>query len=175
MFALARAITQDFGAAVIAALVFAFDPFRFSHYSHLELQFTCWMPLALLALFRTLSVARPRDGLATGIFVSLQALSSLYYCAYLSVSLVVVTIRSSMERVASSPLGTRPSSRPAGSFQQTRRSTHSGSWEPIISCFTRATIGAPSPAWWPPPTPRRAFSSSPRQPGRKGNAVSIDW
>ena len=92
MFALARAITQDFGAAVIAALVFTFDPFRFSHYSHLELQFTCWMPLALLALFRTLSAARPRDGLATGIFVSLQALSSLYYGAYLSVSLVVVTV-----------------------------------------------------------------------------------
>ena len=76
MFALARAITQLVGAAVVAALVFAFYPFRFSHYSHLELQFTCWMPLALLALFRTLSAARPRDGAATGIFVSLQALSS---------------------------------------------------------------------------------------------------
>ena len=90
MFALARPITQHAGAAVVAALVFAFDPFRFSHYSHLELQFTCWMPLALLALFRTLSAAHPRDGAATGIFVSLQALSSLYYGAYLSVSLVVV-------------------------------------------------------------------------------------
>jgi hypothetical protein len=90
MFALARAITQHAGAAVVAALVFAFDPFRFSHYSHLELQFTCWMPLALLALFRTLSAARPGDGAATGIFVSLQALCSLYYGAYLSVSLVVV-------------------------------------------------------------------------------------
>jgi hypothetical protein len=90
MFALARAITQHVGAALVAALVFAFDPFRFSHYSHLELQFTCWMPLALLGLFRTLSAARWRDGAATGIFVSLQALSSLYYGAYLSVSLVVV-------------------------------------------------------------------------------------
>ena len=90
MFALARAITQHVGASVVAAFVFAFDPFRFSHYSHLELQFTCWMPLALLALFRTLSAAHPRDGAATGIFVSLQALSSLYYGAYLSVSLVVV-------------------------------------------------------------------------------------
>jgi len=90
MFVLARAITGHAGAAVIAALVFAFDPFRISHYSHLELQFTCWMPLALLALVRTLSSARPRDGAATGIFVSLQALSSLYYGAYLSVSLAAV-------------------------------------------------------------------------------------
>jgi len=90
MFVLARAVTRHAGAAVVAALVFAFDPFRISHYSHLELQFTCWMPLALLALFRTLASARLRDGAATGVFVSLQALSSLYYGAYLSVSLVAV-------------------------------------------------------------------------------------
>jgi hypothetical protein len=90
MFALARAVTEQAGAAMVAALIFAFDPFRVSHYSHLELQFTCWMPLALLALFRALSTARTRDGVAIGIFVSLQALSSLYYGAYLSVSLAVV-------------------------------------------------------------------------------------
>jgi hypothetical protein len=91
MFALARAVTGHTGAALVAAFMFAFDPFRFSHYSHLELQFTCWMPLALLALFRTLSSGRLRDGIWVGLFVSLQALSSLYYGAYLSVSLVFVT------------------------------------------------------------------------------------
>jgi hypothetical protein len=90
MFALARAVTGHAGAALVAALVFAFDPFRISHYSHLELQFTLWMPLALLGLFRTLAWGRPSDGAATGIFVSLQALSSLYYGAYLSVALVAV-------------------------------------------------------------------------------------
>lgn len=91
MFALARAVTGHAGAALVAAFTFAFDPFRFSHYSHLELQFTCWMPLALLALFRTLSSGHHRDGIWVGLFVSLQALSSLYYGAYLSVSLVFVT------------------------------------------------------------------------------------
>jgi hypothetical protein len=88
MFALARAVTGHVGAATVAAFVFAFDPYRFAHYSHLELQFTCWMPLALLAMFRTLSTGRLRHGVATGVLVSLQALSSLYYGAYLSVSLV---------------------------------------------------------------------------------------
>lgn len=92
MFALARAVTRDTGAATIAGLVFAFDPFRLSHYSHLELQFTCWMPLALLALLRTLTTGRVGGGVALGIFVSLQALSSLYYGAYLSVSLLVVAL-----------------------------------------------------------------------------------
>jgi hypothetical protein len=91
MFALARAVTRDFGAALVAALVFAFDPFRLSHYSHLELQFTFWMPLALLALICTLASGRRRDGAAVGVLVSLQALSSLYYGAYLAVSLVVIT------------------------------------------------------------------------------------
>jgi hypothetical protein len=90
MFALARAVTGHAGAATVAAFVFAFDPYRYSHYSHLELQFSCWMPLALLAMFRTLSTGRLRHGIATGVLVSLQALSSLYYGAYLSVSLVAV-------------------------------------------------------------------------------------
>jgi len=92
MFALVRAATNNSGAALVAAFAFAFDPFRFSHYSHLELQFTCWMPLALLALCRTLSSGRMRDGVSTGLFVSLQALSSLYYGAYLSASLVAVAV-----------------------------------------------------------------------------------
>ena len=35
MFALARAVTGQAGAVTVAALVFAFDPYRFSHYSHL--------------------------------------------------------------------------------------------------------------------------------------------
>ena len=39
-------------AAFVGALLYAFYPYRFEHYSHLELQMTYWMPLALLALHR---------------------------------------------------------------------------------------------------------------------------
>jgi hypothetical protein len=92
MFALARAVTGHAGAAFLSALAFAFDPFRFSEYAHLEMQFTCWMPLAVWLLLRTLARGRPREGLATGAFVALQALSSMYYGAYLAVSLGAVTV-----------------------------------------------------------------------------------
>jgi hypothetical protein len=92
MFALARAVTGSGGPAFVAALAFAFDPYRIAEYSHFEMQFTCWMPLAVLMLLRTLARGRLRDGLGTGVFVSLQALSSLYYGAYLSVSLVAVAV-----------------------------------------------------------------------------------
>ncbi len=92
MFALARAVTGQVGAAVIAALIFAFDPFRLAHYSHLELLFTCWMPLAALCLLRVLTTGSRRDGVFLGIFIALQGLSGIYCAAYFSVSLAVLAI-----------------------------------------------------------------------------------
>jgi hypothetical protein len=90
VFALVRAITNHTGAGVMAGLIFAFDPFRFAHYSHLELLFTCWMPLAALCLLRVLTNGRRRDGILLGIFVALQGLSGIYCAAYFSVSLAVL-------------------------------------------------------------------------------------
>jgi hypothetical protein len=92
MFALARAVTGDAGSAIVAGLVFAFDPFRFSHYSHLELQLTFWMPLAVLSLLRVLTAGGRRDGIWLGGFVALQALSGIYCAAYLSVSLAALAV-----------------------------------------------------------------------------------
>jgi hypothetical protein len=92
MFVLVSAVTRHAGAAAISGLVFAFDPFRFLHYSHLELQFTFCMPLALFFLLRTLATGSRRDGALAGVFIALQGVCSLYYGAYLAVSLVVVVI-----------------------------------------------------------------------------------
>jgi hypothetical protein len=92
MFVLVEGVTRHAGAALIAGLVFAFDTFRFLHYSHLELQFTFCMPLALFFVLRTLVTSGRRDGMLAGIFVALQGLCSLYYGIYLGVSLVVFVI-----------------------------------------------------------------------------------
>jgi hypothetical protein len=92
MFVLAQAVTRQAGAAFVAGLIFAFDPFRFSHYSHLELQFTFCMPLAVLFVLRTLAAGRRADGLLAGAFVALQGLCSLYYGAYLAISLLALVI-----------------------------------------------------------------------------------
>jgi hypothetical protein len=83
MFALVRHLTRSRGAALIAGTIFAFAPYRFAHLMHLELQWTMWMPLALLAMHRTLENGRVRDGLLTGAAVVLQMLSSVYYGVFL--------------------------------------------------------------------------------------------
>ena len=79
MFLLVRSLTRQTGAALVAGFVFAFLPYRFMHYAHLELQMAQWMPLCLWALHRTISGGRLRDGLLTGAFFALQTLSSFYY------------------------------------------------------------------------------------------------
>ena len=87
MFALVKATTRSYAAGLIAGVIFAFDPFRFAHYSHLELQWTFCMPLALLFFIRVLERGHSRDGVLLGTLVALQGLSSLYYGAYFPVSL----------------------------------------------------------------------------------------
>jgi hypothetical protein len=79
MFLLVRSLTRHVGAALLAGFVFAFLPYRFMHYAHLELQMAQWMPLSLWAFHRTAEHGRLRDGLLTGLFVALQTLSSWYY------------------------------------------------------------------------------------------------
>ncbi len=92
MFALLRAITNRMDAALLGSLVFAFDPFRFAQYSHLESEVTFWMPLTLLCVLRTLTTGRPRDGVWSGVFITAQALSGLYMAAYFCVSLAVFVL-----------------------------------------------------------------------------------
>jgi hypothetical protein len=90
MFLLVRSLTQHNGASLLAGFVFAFLPYRFMHYAHLELQVAFWMPLCLWALHRTVRWARLRDGLLTGLFLALQTLSSWYYGIFLFTFLVPV-------------------------------------------------------------------------------------
>jgi hypothetical protein len=88
MFVLVRSLTRDTGAALVAGFVFAFLPFRFVHYAHLELQMAHWMPLCLWALHRTVEGGRIRHGLLAGVFFALQVLSSLYYAIFFATVLV---------------------------------------------------------------------------------------
>ena len=94
MFLLVRSLTRHNGAAFIAGFVFAFLPYRYMHYAHLELQMAFWMPLCLWALHRTVRWGRLRDGLLTGLFFALQCLSCWYYGIFLFtfVSLIGVVL-----------------------------------------------------------------------------------
>ena len=83
MFLLARSLTRSTLAGLLAGFIFAFLPYRYMHYAHLELQISQWMPLCLWALHRTVQYGRTRDGLLTGFFLALQTLSSWYYGIFL--------------------------------------------------------------------------------------------
>ena len=90
MFVLVRSLTRQVAAALFAGFIFAFLPYRFMHYAHLELQMSQWMPLCLWAFHRTMTDGRLRDGLLTGLFLALQTLSSWYYGIFFASFLVPV-------------------------------------------------------------------------------------
>jgi hypothetical protein len=90
MFVLVRSLTGHVPAALLAGAVFAFLPYRFMHYAHLELQMAQWMPLGLWALHKTVDGGRLRDGLLVGLFLALQTLSSWYYGIFFATYLAMV-------------------------------------------------------------------------------------
>ena len=83
MFVLAEHLSGSRAAGVAAAIVFAFAPYRFEHYMHMELQWAMWIPWAFWALQRTIETGAVKFGVLTGIFTSLQVLSSIYYGMFL--------------------------------------------------------------------------------------------
>jgi hypothetical protein len=92
VFVLARHLTGSAPAGIVAGVIFAFVPYRFEHYMHMELQWTTWMPWAFWALHRTLETEKWKYGLLAGLFVSLQMLSSIYYGVFLVVLFALVAV-----------------------------------------------------------------------------------
>jgi hypothetical protein len=76
---LVRRVTGSPMAAFIGGLIYAFHPYRFEHYSHLELQMTQWMPLSLLFLHRFAESRRARDVVLAALCAVAQLYSSMYY------------------------------------------------------------------------------------------------
>ena len=98
MFILARQLTGNIAAALVAGVIYAFAPPRFGHYVHLELQMVFWIPLALLMIHRSVLSGRARDGVLLGATVGLQVLSCIYaaiflvtYCAVFVPCLLIAT------------------------------------------------------------------------------------
>lgn len=87
---LARHVTGSLAASLIAGIVFAYAPYRFDHFMHMELQWTVWMPWAFWALQRSIETGAVRFGLLAGLFVSLQMASSVYYGVFLGIVSAVV-------------------------------------------------------------------------------------
>ena len=91
-FALVRHLSGSTVAGLVGGLVFAFAPFRFDHFDHLEMQLSFWMPLAVLAWHRGLETGNPRQFLLASVLAACQVLSCIYYGIFLLTSLAVLTL-----------------------------------------------------------------------------------
>ena len=89
IFMLALHLSGSRGAGAIAGIVFAFVPYRFAHYMHMELQWTVWVPWTFWALHRTFETGSRRYGAMVGVFLGLQFLSSIYYGLFLATLLAL--------------------------------------------------------------------------------------
>jgi hypothetical protein len=89
-------LTGEPGAALIAGLVGAWYPFHAEHYSHLELQWVMFVPLAIVAGLRMLADPGAATGVRFGAVVTAQWLASMYVgvmlMSFLAPFLVVVTL-----------------------------------------------------------------------------------
>lgn len=81
-------LTNDAAGALLAGIVFAFVPYRFDHFHHLELQATIFLPLALLYFDRAITTGSRRDAWLTMLMFVAQVYSCIYYSIFLATALV---------------------------------------------------------------------------------------
>lgn len=84
MYALARHLTASRFGGFVAGLVFAFSPFMFSHFVHIQAVTAGGIPLAFLFLHRYFESGRTREAVFFALAASFQALANGYYALYLA-------------------------------------------------------------------------------------------
>ena len=83
-------LTGQSDAAILAGIVFAFVPYRFDHFHHLELQATIFLPLTLLYFERTFDRESRRDAWLMAAAYVAQVYSCIYYSIFLVTALVPI-------------------------------------------------------------------------------------
>jgi len=86
---LAYVLCRRPSAAFVAAVAYAFAPYRLSHVAHLQMLSSYWMPVALAALHRYVDTTRTHWAALFAVAWLMQALSSGYYFFFLSVLVVL--------------------------------------------------------------------------------------
>ncbi len=93
MFLLARRLTGNALAGAVAGVIFAYCPWRYGQIGHASQLLTDqWLPFTLLFFHRTIEEKRVSDGLLTGLFFGLNALTSFYIAAIGAVVMVTVFV-----------------------------------------------------------------------------------
>jgi hypothetical protein len=92
MWQYAAHMTGSPAGAVLAGIVFAFVPFRFDHYHHLELQAALFLPLTLLYFERTIETGSRRLAWLMMAAFAAQMYSCIYYAIFLATALVPIAM-----------------------------------------------------------------------------------
>jgi hypothetical protein len=93
MFLLARALTGRADAALVAALAFAFSPYRTGgQMARLQLLMSGWLPLALLWLHRYLGTGRRRALAAFAAAHIIGSLANTYFLFFFALPVAVIAI-----------------------------------------------------------------------------------
>jgi hypothetical protein len=80
--ALAREITGDAAASLVAGVVYAFVPWRLAQLPHIQFQWGAFLALALLFLLRYLASGRRRDAVLFSLFFAWNALCNVHYALF---------------------------------------------------------------------------------------------
>ena len=91
-YALLHRLTGSTAAGLFGGIVYAFAPFRFDHFDHLEMQFSFWLPLAVLAWHRAVAGQSVREYARVAGLATCQVLSCIYYGIFLLTWLPVITV-----------------------------------------------------------------------------------
>jgi len=79
MYALARRLSGSRLGAALAALGFAFTPYVYARFPHIQLQMTFGMPLSMLAMHALVDRPSVKRGVALGAALAAQGLTCAYY------------------------------------------------------------------------------------------------
>ena len=87
---LGRRVSGSAWAGFMAGIIFAFCPYKLSQIHHFQNLSAQWMPFAFLFLNQAIERGRLRDMALLGLFILLQALSSVYYALFLAAGILIV-------------------------------------------------------------------------------------
>ena len=91
-YALVHRLTGSVPAGILAGVIYGFAPFRFDHFDHLEMQFSFWLPLAVLAWHHAVMSEAVRGYLFVAALAACQVLSCIYYGIFLLTWLPLITV-----------------------------------------------------------------------------------
>jgi len=96
--ALARYVTGDSTASLLAGVVYAFVPWRLAQLPHVQFQWGPFLALLLLFLLRYLDAGRRRDAVLFGVFFAWNAATNVHYAVFSGVLVLLVLAHGALAR-----------------------------------------------------------------------------